>query len=121
MLRERQRFPHSAAKTPTLRNPRPTTIFTPHIISPQAHHFVHNLRRLHEDAYVVEAGGGAHVGLVLGGELVDVAAVGAVFVPPDAGGEDCAGHDLFGDAGGELDLTELVPDAQPGALFDAAG
>ena len=44
-----------------------------------------------------------------------------MFVPPDAGGEDCAGHDLFGDAGGELDLAELVPDAQPGAFFDAAG
>ena len=29
--------------------------------------------------------------------LVDVAAIGAVFVLPDAGGEECAGHDLFGD------------------------
>ena len=53
--------------------------------------------------------------------MVDVAAVGAVLVPPDAGDEDCAGHDLFGDAGGELDLAQLVPDAQPGALLDAAG
>jgi len=121
MLRERQLFSLSRHHPSTLRNPRPTTIITPNIISPQAHHLVHNLRRLDEDAYVVEAGGGAHVGLVLGGELVDVAAVGAVFVPPDAGGEDGAGHDLFGDACGELDLAELVPDAQPGAFLDAAG
>jgi len=80
---------------------------------------LYSLSWLHEDAYILEAAGGAHVCLVLEGEMVDGAAVGAVFVPPDAGGEDGADHDLLGDAGGEPDFAELVVALQPGTFLDA--